>query len=109
MMPRLELTGVEQHHPSADGWEGVRKLEIIEDGTFGNNILKQSPQIWDIRLTVAELVDQAVLGFCGRDVKRLIESAIGGSDAQCGVEDQQRLSHRIDDVLSVGFDGLQIR
>ena len=34
-------------------------------------------------------------------MKRLIESAVGRPHAQGGVENQQRLAHRIDDVQGV--------
>src|SRR5687768_2979370 len=100
-MARLELAGVEQHHPAADYREGVVELEVVEDGAFGDDVLKEGPQVGDVPLAVAQLVDEAALGLAGRDVEGLVESAIGGPDAQRGIEDQQRLAHRIDDVLRV--------
>ena len=109
VVARLQLAGVEQHHPAADDREGVLQLEVVEDGALGDDVLEQGPQVGDVPLAVAQLVDEAVLGLLGRDVERLIEGAVGGPDAQGGVEDQQRLAHRVDDVLGVGFDGLQIR
>ena len=108
-LARLQLAGVEQHHPAADDREGVLQLEVVEDGALGDDVLEQGPQVGDVPLAVAQLVDEAVLGLLGRDVKGLVEGAVGGADAQGGVEDQQRLAHRIHDVLRVGFDGLQIR
>ena len=108
MVARLKLAGIEQHHPAANDRKGVLELKVVEDGTLGDNILQQGPQVGDVPLAVAQLVNEAVLGFFRRDVKGLIESAVGGPDAQGGVEDQQRLTHRIDDVLGVGFDGLQV-
>ena len=104
VMARLKLAGVEQHHPASDDREGVLELEVVEDGTLGHNILEQCPQVGDVPLAVAQFVNQAVLGFRGRDVKGLIESSVGGPDAQGGVEDRQRLAHGVDDVLGVGFD-----
>lgn len=38
---------------------------------------------------------------CRRDVKRLIKRSIGGPNSQRRVQNQQRLPHRIDDVLRV--------
>ena len=81
--------------------EGVFQLEIVEDGTLGNHVFEQRPQVGDVPLAVAQLVNEAVLGFFGRDVKGLIEGAVGGSHAQGGVEDQKGLAHRIDDVQGV--------
>ena len=101
VVARLELAGVEQHHPAADDREGVLELEVVEDGALGDDVLEQGPQVGDVPLAVAQLVDEAALGLLGRDVERLVEGAVGGPDAQRGVEDQQRLAHRIDDVLGV--------
>ena len=101
MVARLKLAGVEQHHPAPDDREGVLELKVVEDGAFGDNVLEQRPQVGDVPLAVAQLVNQAVLGFFGRNVKGLIEGAVGGPDAQGGVEDQQRLAHRVHDVQGV--------
>ena len=101
MVAGLELARVEQHHASANHRKGVVQLEIVEDGAFGDDILEQRPQVGDILLAVAELVDQAALSFRGRDVKCLVEGAIGGPDAQRRIQNQQGLAHRVDDVLSV--------
>ena len=101
MVARLELAGVEQHHPAADGREGVLELEVVEDGALGDDVLEQGPQVGDVPLAVAQLVDEAALGLRGRDVERLVEGAVGGPDAQRGVEDQQGLAHRVHDVLGV--------
>ena len=109
MVARLKLAGIEQHYPTANDRKGVFQLEVVEDGALGDNILEQGAQVGDVPLAVAQLVNEAVLSLNGRDVKSLIESTVGGPDAQAGVEDQQGLTHRVDDVLGVGFDGLQIR
>src|SRR5436190_11765216 len=85
----------------------MRELKVVEDGALGDNVLEQSPQVGDVPLAVAQLVNEAVLGFCGRDVKGLIESAVGKPDAQGGVEDQQRLAHRFDDVQGVVLNVLK--
>src|SRR5207244_2527187 len=101
--------GIEQHYPTANDRKGVFQFEVVEDGALGDNILEQGAQVGDVPLAVAQLINEAVLGFNGRDMKGLIESTVGGADAQAGVEDQQGLTHRVHDVLGVGFDGLQIR
>ena len=46
------------------------------------------PQIGDVPLSVAQFVNESVHGLLGRDVKGLIEGAVGGPDAEGGVEDQ---------------------
>ena len=109
VMARLKLAGVEQHHPPSDDREVMLPLKIVEDRTQGNNIFKEVSQDRDIPLAVAQFVNQAVLGFFERDLKSLVEGAIRGSHAQRGVKNQERLAHRIHDVLGVRFDGLQVR
>ena len=42
-------------------------------------------------------------------MKGLIEGAVGGLDAQRGVEHQERLAHRVHDVLGVVLDILNER
>ena len=63
MVARLELAGIEQHHPAADHREGVLQLEVVEDGALGDDILEQGPQVGDVPLAVAQLVDEAALGL----------------------------------------------
>src|SRR5207302_72477 len=58
----------------------------------------------DVPLTVAQLVDQAILGLFRRDLKGLVESAVGASHAQGGIKRQERFAHRVHDVLRVGLD-----
>ena len=107
-MARLKLAGIQQHHPASDDREIVLQLEVVKDRTFGNNIFQQSPQVGDVPLAVAQLVNQAVFSFFGRDLKGLIEGPVAGSHAQGRVENQEGFAHRIDDVLGVGFDGFQV-
>ncbi len=104
VVARLELARVEQHHPAADGREGVLELEVVEHGALGDDVLEQGPQVGDVPLAVAQLVDEAALGLSGRDVERLVEGAVGRPDPQGGVEDQQGLAHRVHDVLGVILD-----
>src|SRR5271165_623033 len=107
-MASLKLAGVEQHYPPSDGREVMFPLKIVEDRTQGNNIFKEVSQDRDIPLAVAQLVNQPVLGFFERDLKSLVEGAIRGSDTQRSVKNQERLAHRIHDVLGVRFNRLQV-
>ena len=104
VVTRLELACIEQHHSAANHREGVLELEIVEDRALGDNVFQQCSQVGDVPLAVTQLVDQTALGLRERDVEGLIEGAVGGLDAQRRVEDQERLAHRVDDVLGVGLD-----
>ena len=76
MLARLELAGVEQHHPAPDDREGMLELEVVEDRALGDDVLEEGAQVRDVPLTVAQLVDQAVLGLLGRDVERLVKARL---------------------------------
>src|SRR5437763_5571160 len=103
-MTSLKPAGVEQHHATPDDREGMLQLEIVKDGPRGNNIFEKCAQSRNVPLAVTQLVNEAVLGLVGRDVKSLIEGAVGASDTQGGVQHQQWLAHRVYDVLRVRFD-----
>src|ERR1700675_3221696 len=104
-MAGLKLAGVEQHHPPSNNGKVMLPLEIVKDRTQGDNFLKQGAQDRNVPLAVAQLVNQTVFGFFERDLKSLVEGAVGGSHAQGGVENQERLPDRIHDVLGVGLNG----
>jgi hypothetical protein len=87
----------------------VVELEVVEDGTLGDYVLEQPPQVRDVLLAVPKFVNEAVFSFFGRDVEGLIESAIGGLDAERSVEDQEGLADRVHDVLGVVLDILNQR
>ena len=106
---RLKLAGIEQHDPAADHREGVLQLKVVEDGTLGDDVFEQSPQVGNVPLAVAQLVNEPVHRLFGGDLKGLIERAVGGADAQGGVENQQGLAHRIDDVQRVVLNILDER
>ena len=86
----------------------MHQLEVIEDRACRNDVLEKSTQRGDVPLAVAELVDQAVLGFGRRNPERVIKCAIARLHAQRRIENQQWLTNRVDDVLRIRFDRAQI-
>ncbi len=107
--PAWSLQALSSDRPAADRGEGVFQFEIVEDGTLGDDVFEQPPQGGDVPLAVAQLVNKAPFGLRGRDVERLVEGAVGGLDAERGVEDQQGLADRVHDVLGVVLDVLDQR
>ena len=104
MVAREQLTCVKQHYAAADDGKGVFELKVVKYGALWNNILQQRTQVRDIPLSVTELVDEVILGFSWRYVKSLIKRAVGGLNAQGGVEHQQGFAHGIDYVLGEVLD-----
>jgi hypothetical protein len=70
---------------------------------------EQLAQAWDVPLSVSKLVDQATHGLRLVDVERLVESAVGGMDAQVLSQNEERLPDRLDDALREDFGFLRIR
>jgi hypothetical protein len=104
VLSSFEFSGVQQHHAAADRREGVLELEIVEDGARRDDVFEKSPQGGDVPLAVAQLVDEMAFSLNRRNMKGLIERAVGGLDPQRCVQDQQRLAYGVDDVLSIVFN-----
>ena len=77
MVSGLELARVEQHHAPPDDRKVVFQFEIVEDRTLRNDVFEERSQVGNVPLAVAQLVDQAVFGFLGRDLEGLVEGAVG--------------------------------
>ena len=41
VMPRLQLAGIEQHHPPPDGGKVVLQLKVVKEGTLGDNVFEE--------------------------------------------------------------------
>ena len=75
------------------------ELEVLENRALGDDVLQQSAKIGDVPLAVAQLLDQMVLGFLGRNLEGLVESTVGRVHAKSRVQQQERFAYGIDDVL----------
>ena len=76
------------------------KTELV-----GIDVFQKCPQRGNVPLPVAQLVDEPVLGLFRRDLERLVESAVRGlRTRKRRVQHQERLAHRVHDVLCVGLD-----
>ena len=60
-----DLAGVQEHPPPADALEVVRDLEVAERAVLGEDVLEEGPQLGDVPLAVAQLVDEPALGLLG--------------------------------------------
>ena len=97
----VHAASVQEHHPAPDGREVVRDLEIVEGCLLGQDFFKQAAEAGDIPLAVAQVVDQLALSVVTRDLEGPIKGAVGRPDSQLSVENQQRLPHRLDNVLRI--------
>ena len=97
-----DLASVEEHPPPPDALECVRDLEVAERAVLGEDVLEERPQLGDIPLAVAQLVDEPALGLLGLDPEVLVERAARRPDAEVGIEDEERVPDGVDDALGVG-------
>ena len=65
----------------------------------GPDILQEQPKLWNIPLPVAQPVNRLAVNVLTVQLERLIESAVGGDDAQVLIEDKQRIADRIHNRL----------
>ena len=71
MLARLELAGLQKHHPATNHRKRVLELEVLKDCVARNNVLEQEAQVRAIPLTIAQCVDQLVFGSSLRDVSTM--------------------------------------
>ena len=77
----------------------------IEHGIMGEDLLKEYPQLGNVPLPVAEVVDEIPDCFLGRYLEGIVEAVVGGEDLQVGIQHHQRLAHGFHDVLGI-FPGI---
>lgn len=99
-------TRIQQHGLRAETWEVVFDLEARRLRL--KKFRQQPPQAGDVPLAVAQFVDQAVLGFLLRSVKRFVEGTVGRLHPQLAVENDERLAKGCDDVVGIGKGLLQL-
>jgi hypothetical protein len=75
-----EPAGVEQHVPSPKVGEVVVNLEAFNRMAVAQDFGQQCPQLGDVPLAVAQLINQAALRGFFRDVEVTIESSVGRAD-----------------------------
>ena len=106
---------IEQHGAAADLGKLVLDLVAVEHRLIREDLFQKCPQHRNVPLAVTQRVKQPPLRIIAACLKRLVERAASGDDAQILVQHQQRLAHSVDDgareglpVLKCGkrFDGI---
>ena len=81
--------------------------EAFNGMAVAQDLGQQRPQLGDVPLAVAQLVDEPALRLGFRDLKVPVESGVGRADPQDLVEDHEGLAQGRNDVLSVSKSVLQ--
>ena len=84
-------------------------LEVFNGMAVAQDLGQQRPQLGDVPLTVAQVVDEAALRLFFRGMEVPVEGGVGRADPQALVEDHEWLSQGRNDVLGVGKGVLQFR
>ncbi len=82
--------------------EGVFNLEVFNGMAVAQDLGQQRPQLGDVPLTVAQVVDEAALRLFFRGMKVPVEGGVGRANPQALVENHEWLSQGRNDVLGVG-------
>jgi len=93
--------GVEQHGPVPDFGKIVLHLEVVDGMVIREDFIQQRSDEGDVPLSVAQVVDEAIVRFFVRDVERLEKRAVGRHDSQIVVEHDERFSQVGDDVQDI--------
>ena len=96
-----DLPGVEQDGLAADAGKVVLDLVAVDHGVVREDLLDEHPQLGDVPLPVAQVVDEVPDGLLGRHLEGRVEALVRGEDLQVVVQHHQRLAHGLDDVLGV--------
>jgi hypothetical protein len=80
----------------------VLNFEVLDRIAVTQNLGKQNPQLRNVPLAVAQLVDEPALRLLLRGMEVPVESDVGGQGSKALVEDQEWLQQGRYDVLGIG-------
>ena len=93
------LACVQQHRASPDHGKVPLDFISLHRGMPGPDIFQKQSKLGDIPLSIAQPVNRPAVNVLTVQLERLIESAVGGDDAQAPVEDKQRIAERVHNRL----------
>ena len=76
------LPGIQQHDAVADGGKIVLDLIVVKGGLLGKDGFQQLPQLGDIPLLVAQIVDQLPHGLLWFHLEKFIEGTADRDHSQ---------------------------
>src|SRR3984893_17504655 len=72
---------------------------VFHGSLFGNNLSEQQAKLWNIPLTVSEVVQEFAVSVVGIDFERQIERSARCNNPKILIEDDDRFSSRVDDSV----------
>ena len=96
-----ELSGIEQNAPPARPRGPVRELDVLELVIFRQDLFDHVPQVRNIPLPAAKLVQRPPDDLARCQVEQLVERPVGRLHPYLGIQDHQGLAARLDDRLCI--------
>jgi hypothetical protein len=103
------LPGVEQNSLSSDIEKIMLDFISIEHGIMRENLLKEYPQLGNIPLPVANVIDEIPDYFLGPYFEGIVETVVGCENLQIGIQHQKWLVHVFYNVLCIFSGTLDLR
>ena len=97
----MELARVDDQGPRSDAREVVLDLDVLDPGHPAQELVQHVAQRGYVPLPFAQLVDEPADRLLGRDPEVVVEAAVRALHAEVGVQDQQRIAHRLHDPVRV--------
>src|SRR6185437_2015040 len=91
------LAHVQQHDASSDQRKLAVDLIPLDRHLILSDCLQQFAKLWDIPLTIFDLIEQLAANILPGELEGLIKRAARGHDALIRIEHQKRVAHGIND------------
>src|SRR6202023_2028024 len=72
---------------------------VFHGSLLGNNFSEQQTKLWNIPLTVSEVIQEFAKSVVGIDFERQIERSARSNDPKILIEHNERFSNRVDDSV----------
>ena len=92
---------VEQNGPASDRRKIALDLKRLEFTIVGNDRPQRRPEAGRFPVLVSQIPERNALRFLARGSEHGIEGPVGRLHPQVGVQDHQRVDHRVEDRLRV--------
>ena len=97
----MELARIDDQGSTSDPRELVFDFDVLEPAGLAEELVRHLPQRGYVPLPFPQLVDEPPDRLLGRDPEVVVEAPIRPFHAQAGVQDQQRIAHRLHDPVRV--------
>jgi hypothetical protein len=95
----LNLPGIQKHDAPANGGKIVFNLIVVKGCLLRKDGFQEFPQLGDIPLFIAQVIDKLSHGLFGFHLKDFIEGTTDGDHPQILIQSYERFPYGVDDAL----------